>query len=159
MCDHSSCVLLDDEGLQIPQHVACRSTQDLLFCLQNTVARQQSLAKWKKENVGQLLILTLNLLQGNIGVNDSQLYEKIKTSKTWRRWPVGAPCRCVKGDLPSAIKRSCPLRGPAPTDGPRWRLSADRKRHHVPDTFSRRQLLSAASPLGLQGVAGMRGEE
>lgn len=88
MCGHSSCVLSDDEGLQIPQHVACRSTQDLLFCLQSTVTRQQSQGLAKKK---RLLILTLNLLQGKTGVNDSLLYEK--TSDTWRQWPGGAPSR------------------------------------------------------------------
>lgn len=79
-------------------------------------------------------------------VNDSLLCEK--TSDTWRRWPGSAPCRSVMGDVPSAIKGSFPLHVPAPSVGPRRRLSADRKRQHVPDTLSRRRLLSAAS---LQG--------
>lgn len=67
MCGHSSRVLSDDEGLQIPQHVACRSTQDLLFSLQSAVTRQPSRSLTGK-TVGRLFVSTLHLLEGKLTI-------------------------------------------------------------------------------------------
>lgn len=51
-------------------------------------------------------------------------------------------------DLPSAINQSFPLRVPAPSIGPLQHLTVDPKRQRVPDTLSRRSLLSARFPPG-----------